>query len=86
MPLLSGMFRSAAIYGSTDTLTGRVVGRQSDEWARRTVEAAMPHRPAPAPPAWVQGRIDALDDLHRRGVVDDDEYRRLRVTLKGQSL
>lgn len=81
MPLLSGMFRSAAIYGSTDTLTGRVVGRQSDEWARRTVDAAMPHRPQTGPPAWIQGRVQALDDLYRRGVVDDDEYRLLRARL-----
>jgi hypothetical protein len=81
VPLLSGMFRSAAIYGSTDTLSGRVVGRQSDEWARRTVEAAMPQRPPSRPPAWAQGRIEALGDLYRRGIVNDDEYRRLRAQL-----
>jgi hypothetical protein len=81
MPLLSGMFRSAAIYGSTDTITGRVVGRQSGEWARRTVDAAMPHQPQPQPQAWAQGRLQALDDLHRRGVVDDAEYATLRARL-----
>jgi hypothetical protein len=81
MPLLSGMFRSAAIYGSTDTIAGRVVGRQSGEWARRTVDAAMPHQPQPQPPAWVQGRLQALDDLHHRGVVDDTEYATLRARL-----
>jgi hypothetical protein len=75
------MFRSAAIYGSTDTITGRVVGRQSEAWARRTVDAAMPHQPRPRPPAWVEGRLRALDDLRRRGVVNDDEYRRLRAQL-----
>ena len=81
MPLLSGMFRSAAIYGSTDTLTGRVVGRQGEEWAQRTVNAAMPQRPPQRPPAWAQGRLTALDDLHRRGVVNDAEYQRLRAQL-----
>jgi hypothetical protein len=81
VPLLSGMFRSAAIYGSTDTIGARVVGRQSGDWARRTVDAAMPHRPQPAPSAWVQGRLQALEDLHRRGVVNDDEYRRARAQL-----
>jgi hypothetical protein len=81
MPLLSGMFRSAAIYGSTDTITGRVVGRQSSEWAQRTVNAAMPHPPQARPPAWTQGRLQALDDLHRRGVVNDDEYRAVRARL-----
>ena len=80
MPLLSGMFRSAAIYGSTDTITGRVVGRQGSDWAQRTVNSAMPQQPH-RQPAWARGRLEALDDLHRRGVVDDDEYRRLRAQL-----
>jgi hypothetical protein len=81
MPLLSGMFRSAAIYGSADTITGRVVGRQSGEWARRTVDAAMPHPQQRTPPAWIQGRLEALEDLRRRGVVTDAEYSRLRAQL-----
>ena len=81
MPLLSGMFRSAAIYGSTDTITSRVVTRQGSEWAQRTVNAAMPHHPHHQAPAWVEGRIKALDDLRRRGVVSDDEYRQLRAQL-----
>lgn len=81
MPLLSGMFRSAAIYGSTDTITSRVVDRQGSEWAQRTVNAAMPHQPHPQAPAWAQGRLQSLDDLHRRGVVNDAEYARLRAQL-----
>ena len=81
MPLLSGMFRSAAIYGSTDTITSRVVSRQGSDWAQRTVNAAMPHQPHPQAPAWAQGRLQTLDELHRKGVVSDDEYRRLRVQL-----
>ena len=81
MPLLSGMFRSAAIYGSTDTFTSRVVSRQGSEWAQRTVNAAMPHQPPPRPRAWTQGRLQSLNDLHQRGVVNDAEYARLRAQL-----
>jgi hypothetical protein len=81
VPLLSGMFRSAAIYGSTDTIGGRVVSRQGSEWAQRTVNAAMPHQPHPQAPAWVRGRLQSLDDLHRRGVVNDAEYAQLRAQL-----
>lgn len=81
MPLLSGMFRSAAIYGSTDTITSRVVSRQGSGWAQRTVNAAMPHQPHPQAPAWAQGRLRALDDLHRKGVVTDREYDVLRADL-----
>jgi hypothetical protein len=75
------MFRSAAIYGSTDTITSRVVSRQGSDWAQRTVNAAMPHQPPPQAPAWAQGRLASLDDLHRRSVVDDAEYGRLRAQL-----
>jgi hypothetical protein len=81
MPLLSGMFRSAAIYGSTDTITSRVVSRQGSDWAQRTVNAAMPHQPHPQAPAWARGRLQALDDLHRKGVVTDQEYDALRADL-----
>ena len=81
MPLLSGMFRSAAIYGSTDTITGRVVSRQGSDWAQRTVNAAMPHQPHPQAPAWARGRLQSLDELHRKGVVTDQEYQRLRAEL-----
>ena len=81
MPLLSGMFRSAAIYGSTDTITGRVVSRQGSDWAQRTVNAAMPHQPHPQAPAWERGRLQSLDELHRKGVVTDQEYQRLRAEL-----
>ena len=81
MPLLSGMFRSAAIYGSTDTITSRVVDRQGSDWAQRTVNAAMPHQPHPQAPSWAQGRLQTLDELHRKGVVSDAEYARLRAQL-----
>ena len=81
MPLLSGMFRSAAIYGSTDTVTGRVVSRQGSDWAQRTVNAAMPHQPHPQAPAWARGRLQALDELHRKGVVTDQEFDALRAQL-----
>jgi hypothetical protein len=68
------MFRSAAIYGSTDTVTSRVVSRQGSDWAQRTVNAAMPNQPHPQAPAWARGRLQALDELHRKGVVTDQEY------------
>jgi hypothetical protein len=78
VPLLSGMFRSQAIYGSTDTVRARLAGRQGGEWARRMVEAATPHPPpAPRPPVPVP-EAD-LADLRRRGIIDDAELAALRA-------
>ena len=80
MPLLSEMFRAQAIYGTTDTFSGRVAGRQAGEWARRTVEAATPHRaPAPRRPAPAPELEADLADLRRRGIIDDAELAALRA-------
>jgi hypothetical protein len=70
------MFRSQAIYGDTNTFLATVAGRQGGQWARRTVEGAMPHPPsAPRRPS-----TDAtLADLHRRGLVTDAELASLRA-------
>jgi hypothetical protein len=79
VPLLSAMFRAQAIYGTTDTLGGRVAGRQGGAWARRTVAAASPHpphRPAPHP---VPVPEADLADLRRRGIIDDAELAALRA-------
>jgi hypothetical protein len=82
MPLLSQMFRSQAIYGDTDTFLARVAGRQGGQWARRTVEGAMPHPPSAPHPRSMPRRpsTDAtLADLHRRGLVTDAELASLRA-------
>jgi hypothetical protein len=81
MPLLGAMFRSQAIYGSTDTVGGRVAGRQGGEWARRTVQAAMPHR-APAPRRPVPVLEAELADLRLHGVIDDGELAALRARYR----
>jgi hypothetical protein len=81
MPLLGAMFRSQAIYGTTDTFGSRLAGRQGGDWARRTVGAAMPH---PAPPARRPSpEADAeLADLHRRGVITDAELASLSARYR----
>ena len=78
VPLLSGIFRSQAIYGSADTWSSRLAGRQGGEWARRTVAAAMPARP--------QGMSeDAIRDLQARGVITEAEARQLAARARGQA-
>jgi hypothetical protein len=80
--LLSGLIRTAAITGRTDTINAWFAGRQGGRWVEQTVRAAMP---APAPPA--TGRdpeqmLRELAELHRRGVVTDAEFDRLRARLR----
>jgi len=83
VPLLSEMFRSQAIYGTTDTLGARLAGRQGGAWARRTVEAATP-RPAPAPRRPEPEPVPEADlaDLRRRGIIDDAELAALRARYR----
>ena len=74
MPLLSGIFRSEAIYGSSDTWASRLAGRQGGDWARRTVDSAM----RPRPPARAVSP-EAIQDLRTRGVITEDEARQLEA-------
>src|SRR5947209_2887166 len=80
MVLLSGMMRSAAIYGDTDTVAGRLAGRQGGQWAQRTVRAAFPTRQHPhQPPVRQQpqrspdAQLRDLAELRDRGLVTDAE-------------
>ena len=81
--LLSGMMRSAASWGRTDTLSAWCAGRQGGRWAEQTVRAAIPTtaphaKPAPADPA---ERLRKLTELHDDGVVTDAEFEALRARL-----
>ena len=92
MVLLSGMMRSAAITGRTDTIGAWCAGRQGGRWAEQTVRAALPtaapkarrnppaaRAPAGADPAEA---LRELSELHQRGIVTDAEFERLRARLR----
>ena|SRR5215211_4176270 len=78
MVLLSQAIRTAAITGSTDSVFGRIAGRQGGRWTERTVAAAMPVARPPADPG---RRLEELRELRRRDVITEDELRRLRAHL-----
>jgi hypothetical protein len=79
MVLLSQMFRSQAVYGSTDaSWFETIVGRQGGRWAKQHVQAAMP-APPPRPPQRPQAESwQAVADLRNRGVISDPEADELR--------
>lgn len=93
MVLLSGMMRSAAVTGRTDTLAAWCAGRQGGRWAEQTVRAAIPtaaphaQRAPPARREMARGdpaeELRELTDLHQRGVVTDAEFEALRARLRG---
>ena len=82
------MMRTAAVTGRTDTVDASLFGgRQGGRWAEQTVGAAFPpaaEHPRRAPPAPARDPAEALrnlTELHRRGVVTDDEFEDLRAQL-----
>jgi hypothetical protein len=91
MVLLSGMMRSVAVTGRTDTIAAWCAGRQGGRWAEQKIRAAFPmaapeaqrtppagRAPARADPAQA---LRELTELHQRGVVTDDEFEGLRARL-----
>jgi hypothetical protein len=84
------MMRTAAVTGRTDTVDASLFGgRQGGRWAEQTSGAAFPaaaqhpRRAAPAapsqPPRDPAETLRDLTELHRRGVVTDDEFEDLRA-------
>jgi hypothetical protein len=88
MVLLSGMMRTVAITGRTDSINAWFAGRQGGRWAQQTVAAAFPmaapHRqgkpapaPAPAPAAPAAdpiGQLKELAALKEQGILTDEEF------------
>ena len=74
MALLSSMMRIDAFTGRTDHVDGWLSGRQTQRWALPPARAAAPADSAE--------RLRELTDLHRRGVVTDAEFARLRAHVQ----
>jgi hypothetical protein len=91
MALLSGLIRTVAITGRTDTINAWFGGRQGGRWAEQTISAAFPkaapHAGRTPPPHSTRTPEDhartlrGLADLHERGVLTDDEFGSLRAGL-----
>jgi hypothetical protein len=82
MVLLSGMMRTVAITGRTDSINAWFAGRQGGRWAQQTVAAAFPKpvlhakgRPAPAPAAPDPiAQLKELAALKEQGILTDEEF------------
>jgi hypothetical protein len=74
MALLSGMMRASAMTGDPDYVNGWFHDRQFGRWM---LQGPPARRPAADPEAALRD----LADLHRRGIVTDDEFERLRARV-----
>ena len=91
MALLSGMIRTVAITGRTDTVNAWFADRQGGRWAEQTIRAAFPNQDPHArrtpPPDSTRTPADRartrreLADLRQRGVLTDNEFDSLRAGL-----
>ena len=78
MALLSTMMRVDAFTGRTDHVDAWLSGRQTQRWW------VQPARVAPTTAADPAERLRELTELHRRGVVTDAEFARLRAGVPVQ--
>ena len=69
MALLSGMMRASAMTGDPDYVNGWFAERQFGRW----LTPPPTHRPA--------ATLRDLTELHRRGIVTDEEFERLRARV-----
>ena len=81
MPLLRTMARTTVIAGTATAASGRVQRRQQGKWAAQEQQqaaaqaaAAPPPAPAPEQEGAPIERLAQLGDLHKSGVLTDEEF------------
>lgn len=88
--LLRGVARTAAIAGTATAVSNRVSRRQAGRWAEQDAAAYEEQAPPPAPPAAPAapapdpiGQLKELAELHRQGVLTDQEFAAQKARLLG---
>lgn len=76
--LLRGMARTAVVAGTATAVSNRVSRRQGNRWAQQN-EAAYDQQPPPAaapaaPAADPIEQLQKLGELHKQGVLTDEEF------------
>jgi hypothetical protein len=89
--LLRGVARTAVVAGTATAVSNRVSRRQADRWAGQgqgapAYLAASPAPPAAAPapaPAAPVEQLKELAELHKSGVLTDEEFAAQKAKLLG---
>ena len=85
--LLRGMARTAVVAGTATAVSNRVSRRQGERWAEQDAgayqepPAAQPAVGGPAPDPIEQ--LKQLAELHKEGVLTDEEFARQKAKLLG---
>jgi Short C-terminal domain len=77
--LIRGVARTAVVAGTATAVSNRVSRRQANRWAQQEPEAYEPAPPAAAPAAAAPApdpieQLSKLGELHRQGVLTDEEF------------
>ena len=83
--LLRGMARTAVVAGTATAVSNRVSRRQANRWAQQDTQYSEPE-PAAGPAAPAPDLIEQLKqlgELHRDGVLTDEEFAAQKAKLLG---
>ncbi len=84
--LVRGVARTAVVAGTATAVSGRVARRQNARWAQQE-QAAEPQQapaaPAAAPAADPIEQLKELGELHKSGVLTDEEFAAQKAKLLG---
>ena len=90
MGLLRMAARTAVVAGTATAVSGRVAHRQSEKYSAQEQEqydAQQPEdaEPAPAPPEQDDqvSKLQDLAQLHKQGVLSDDEFAAAKAKILG---
>ena len=82
--LLRGVARTAVIAGTATTVSNRVSRRQGQRWAQQEPQQAYAEpAPAAAPAADPIEQLKELGELHKSGVLTDEEFAAQKAKLLG---
>ena len=85
--LLRGMARTAVVAGTATAVSNRVSRRQANRWAEQDAPAYQEQEYAPQQPAAAAAdpidQLKELAELHKQGVLTDDEFAQQKAKLLG---
>lgn len=87
--LVRGMARTAVVAGTATAVSNRVSRRQANRWAAQEQQTYEPYEQAPPPPPAAAPAPDPIEqlaklgELHRQGILTDEELATQKAKLLG---
>lgn len=83
--LIRGVARTAVVAGTATAVSNRVSRRQGERWQRQEaseLEREQPAAPPPSGPSTID-QLKELGELHRQGVLTDEEFAAQKAQILG---